>query len=118
MPFQEIQISLPILTHLSIITSLEKKIEARTGEVVAAEARLADKERQIENLKRLLEQRYHSEYGNSSRGSGEINKHLHLRSLLKRCLQNLTIRSTLSQSLAYFVDSDFWRPYPFYPSTL
>ena len=47
--------------HLSIITSLEKKIEARTGEVVAAEARLADKERQIENLKRLLEQRYHSE---------------------------------------------------------
>ena len=46
-----------------VVRSLEKKIEERTGQVAAAEGRLADKDREIENLKRLLEQRYHSEEG-------------------------------------------------------
>ena len=42
-----------------VVRSLERKIEERTGQVAAAEGRLADKDREIENLKRLLEQRYH-----------------------------------------------------------
>ena len=48
-----------------VVRSLERRIEERTGEVAAAEGRLADKDREIENLKRLLEQRYYSKLGSS-----------------------------------------------------
>ena len=53
-----------------VVRSLEKKIEERTGQVAAAEGRLADKDREIENLKRLLEQRYHSEEGRKEVSKG------------------------------------------------
>ena len=47
--------------ELEVVQSLERKIEERAGQVRAAEGRLAEKDREIENLKRLLEQRYQSE---------------------------------------------------------